>query len=514
MKSRWWLPALAGVLVGLSYFPSLFLLLNLAGFLPLLAWLESRPNASPYERLRAGFVFGTVTHLVTLHFTYSMLEHSWLAAPLYLCFAMALGVRISLSIALMGWLRRRTGLSWAWLLPICWLPLEWAQTWGDLRMTGEHLAHSVTSYPFLLQFADLVGPYGVAAFLLATNGLAFEVWHFHGRPAGRRAAIALGCLILAVLAYDGWAWTRPETGGRVLRVALIQPNIPLSTKHDRESYAEQSTKLRNMTLEAVAQGAELVIWPETARPYPLLHDLDRPETHRMPEVQSLARQTGTALLLGAEYLRYRAEGERNSYNAVFAVDAEGNLLEDWGAKVYLVPFVEATPFRSLLGPLVEGRGGEWKWLSGGFTPGPKNAVLTIADTKVGVLICYEQLFPDLARGLRNAGAELQVVITNDAWFGRSLFQRYQANALRLRAIESRTAFVRVANTGISGFVDSRGRYSQQTGLFHTAVETRDVKVSNRVTVYDRTGDLVAWLAIAALGVAVILGKASGSRNSK
>ncbi len=506
MKSRWWLPALAGLLVGLSYLPSPFFPLSLAGFVPLLAWLDSRPLASGYDRLRAGLLFGTLIHLVSLHFMYFMLTQSWLSAPLYFCLALLLGVRISLSIAVMGWLRRRTRLPWALLLPICWLPLEWAQTWGDLRMTGDHLAHTVAGYPFLVQFADLVGPYGVGAFLLVTNGLIFELWRHRGRPAGRRALVALTVLFVAVLAYDGWAWTRPEPESRTLRVGLVQPDIRLSAKHDRRTFVEQWARLKAMTIEAVEDGAELVIWPETARPLPLLHDLSRPESYSMPEVQALARSVGAALIVGSEYVRSGPDGDRESYNAVFAVDADGRLLPDWGAKVYLVPFVEGTPFRSLLGPLVEGRGGEWHWLAGGFDPGPRNAVLEVADTRVGVLVCYEQLFPDLARGLRNAGAELQVVITNDAWFGRSLFQTYQANALRLRAIESRTSFVRVANTGISGFVDSRGRYHQQTGLFETAVEVRDVHLSKRLTIYDRVGDLVAWVAIAALGVAIVLAR--------
>jgi apolipoprotein N-acyltransferase len=230
----------------------------------------------------------------------------------------------------------------------------------------------------------------------------------------------------------------------------------------------------------------------------------------MAEVQALARKIGIPLLVGAEYLRHGGGEPRRAYNAVFGVDATGRLLEDWGAKVYLVPFVEATPFRSLLGPLVEGRGGEWHWLSGGFTPGPRNAVLRIAGTEVGALVCYEQLFPDRARGLRNSGARLQVVITNDAWFGRSLFQPYQANALRLRAIENRSAFVRVANTGISGFVDTRGRYHRRTGLFEAAVEIHDVPLTDRRTLYDRTGDVVAWLAVAGLLVAAVV--ARGSRS--
>jgi apolipoprotein N-acyltransferase len=330
---------------------------------------------------------------------------------------------------------------------------------------------------------------------------------FRGQAAGRRAAIALAALLVGVLAYDGWAWTRRAPEGDRLRVALIQPNVPLDVKRAHDTYAEQWSTLLDLTLQAAESDPDLIVWPESARPFPLIHDLDEPRSWSMVEVQALAAQIGVPLLVGTEYMRFGAGEEQEIFNAAFAVDGDGRLIDDWGAKVYLVPFVEATPFRSLLGPLVEGRGGEWHWLAGGFSPGPRNAV--IDGTKVGVLVCYEQLFPDLARGLRNAGAELQVVITNDAWFGRSLFQPYQANAVRLRAIESRTAFVRVANTGISGFVDPRGRYHHRTGLFEEAVEVWDVPLTTRPTLYDWTGDVVAWLAIAGLGAAILASRSSG-----
>jgi apolipoprotein N-acyltransferase len=508
-KGAWQLPLLSGALLGFCYLPVPFPLLSLSAFLPLLLWLESRPSATPYERLKAGFVFGLIAHLVSLHFMYSMLAHSWLAVLLYLGFAAALGLRIAISVVLMGWLRRRTGLAWALLLPLCWLPLEWLQTWGDLRMTGDHLSHTVAGYPFLVQFADLVGPFGVGAFLLATNGLLFEALRFRGRSGGKRAAAALATLFLVVLAYDGWAWTRPEPDGDTLRVALIQPNISLAVKHGQSTAAAQWSALSDLTLQAAESGPELIVWPESARPVPLVHDLEQPRSWAMVEVQALARRAGVPLLVGAEYVRHAGGEGREFFNAVFAVDADGRLLDDWGAKIYLVPFVEATPFRSVLGPLVEGRGGEWHWVAGGFSPGPRNAVIDVAGAKVGVLVCYEQLFPDLARGLRNAGAELQVVITNDAWFGRSVFQSYQANAVRLRAIENRTPFVRVANTGISGFVDTRGRYHRRTGLFEKAVEIWDVGLTDRPTIYDRTGDVVAWLAIAGLLVAIVIARSPG-----
>jgi apolipoprotein N-acyltransferase len=367
MKGAWRLPLLSGLLVGVSYFPGPFLPLNLAGFLPLLYWIESRPTATAYQRLRGGLLFGFTTGLVAFHFMYSMLEQSWLAALLYVGMSMLFGLRIALSVTLVGWLRARTRIWWGVLLPICWLPLEWAQTWGDLRMTGEHLAHTVAGHPFVVQFADVVGPFGVGAFLLATNGLLFDVARLAGRPEQKRAVAALAVLLAAVLGYDLWAWSRPESQERTLRVALIQPDIPLAVKHGRNTAGEQWKTLSELTRQAAESDPDLIVWPESARPVPLFHHVDRPESYAMLELQGLAKSVGTALLVGAEYVVESIDEPRKIYNAAFAIDAEGNLLEDWGAKVYLVPFVEATPFRSILGPLVKGRGGEWHWLAGGFT---------------------------------------------------------------------------------------------------------------------------------------------------
>jgi apolipoprotein N-acyltransferase len=242
----------------------------------------------------------------------------------------------------------------------------------------------------------------------------------------------------------------------------------------------------------------------------LYHWLERPETYGMPDVQLLARELETPLLVGVEYLRVRTRDDYDLYNAAMLVDARGVLDPTWAAKIYLVPFVEATPFRSLLGPLVEGRGGEWDWLAGGFLSGPRDTLFEIGGARVGVLVCYEQLFAELSRDLRNAGAEMQIVITNDAWFGRTWFQHYQANALRLRAIENRSSFVRVANTGVSGFVDRRGRYHRRTPLFDTAVEVHDVALTSERTLYDRSGDVIVGMIL--LGLVWVL--VSAYRNGR
>ncbi len=499
-RSIWKLPALSGALLVLAYYGGV-LVPSLLLFLPLLLWLDLNEDASRLRRLWAGFVFGGVAFAGAAHFHYAMLSQSWLAAPLYLGVVLAYGLKVALSVALLGWLRARSGWSYALLLPMTWLSVEWLQSWGDLKMTLDHVGQTLAPYPFLVQFADLVGTYGVGLFVLLFNGLLYESLYGFYALTRRRAAVALVLLVAAVLAYDGWAWQRTArelAAAPAVRAAFVQPNVPLELKHAEGTEQQQWNTLERLTREAVGRGAELVVWPETARPDPFFHHLDYPQTYRMDDVQLLARSLGVSLLVGADYYPYRPDEPIATYNAAFVAHPDGTLDPAWGGKVYLVPFTEKTPFEGLLGPLLEGRGGEWRWVSGGFRPAPENALLPASGTQVGVLVCFEEFFPDLARMLKRRGAGLQAVITNDAWFGRSPFQTYMVDTARLRAIENRVAFVRAANTGHSAFIDPLGRVHGRTGLFVEASGVMDLPVIERLTVYDRIGDAVAWLCVALL----------------
>jgi apolipoprotein N-acyltransferase len=503
---------LSGILLAFAYFPFQLVVFNFIAFAPMLAWIDAHLEDPRRERLRGGLVFGLTFYLMILHWMYAMLEVSWLAVLLYLLLSFVLASCVMLALSLVGWLRRATGWSFAILLPVSWIPIEWAGTWGDLRLTAHHVGNTLAGTPFLVQFADVVGPYGVGAFLLAVNALVYEV--FRGRRNGRwkGPAFSLAVLLLSVLGYDTWAWTHPPPTVGTIRVALVQPNIPLFEKMDSKTDHEQSRILADATRRAATSRPELIVWPETARPQPILHRLSRRETYTMPEVEALARETGAAILVGAEYARIDDQNEMSYYNAAFVVHPAGEVDPVWTAKVYLVPFVEKVPYEPILGPLLSGGQGEMRWLGGGFSPGPDAALLPVDRARVGVLVCYEELYWDLVRRLKNAGADFQVIITNDAWFGRTVFQQYQANTVRMRAIENRCAFVRVANTGISGFVDPLGRYSKETALFVPAVEVEDVPITTKRTIYGMLGDFVAWLALAGLAAAAVVARSKERRG--
>ena len=155
-------------------------------------------------------------------------------------------------------------------------------------------------------------------------------------------------------------------------------------------------------------------------------------------------------------------------------------------KVHLVPYGEYVPlkrFFPFLGKLVEA--------VGDFRPGKEGQVLSLNGEKVGILICFEIIFPELSRLMVKNGAQLLVNITNDAWFGTSSAPYQHLSMGVLRAVENHRAVARAANTGISAFVDPVGRILDKTPLFEEAVRIRSLPVMDQETFYTHYGDLFA-----------------------
>lgn len=523
----WARPLLSAALLSLAFLTD-WVVPGLVAVVPVALWLEDHARAPARSRIRTAARFGVVAWLVILHWMYSMLDYSKLAVGAYLALTLGFGVAYGLQLAIAAWLRRWTGWRWAWILPIVWLPFDWIRTFGDLRMNADHLGNILCRVPFLAQFADVLGPYGLTAVVLVVNGSVVDL----ARSRGRNRAVTVAILVATVggvLAYDAWAWRRwtAPSDRPTVTVGVVQPNVSLEDKWDSFlTGVAQYRVLTRLSIEAAEQGAELIVWPETARPAIVYHDLERPDTYRMPDVTVLADELDVSMLIGSEYSRFRGSEQRPDealddefYNAAFALHPDGTLDETWAAKEYLVPFVEKIPFEPLLGWWLEGREGDgWHWLSGNFEPGPSVRPLPFGHTEagsVGVLVCYEQLFPDLARAHVRAGAGILAVVTNDAWWGRTVFQRYQRDVLRLRAIETRTSIVRAANTGISGLVDPAGRYLEESALFEEATLVGDLPVaSDGRTWYVRLGDVVVWIALAAFAYGTLVSRTRAATSTR
>jgi len=132
---------------------------------------------------------------------------------------------------------------------------------------------------------------------------------------------------------------------------------------------------------------------------------------------------------------------------------------------------------------------------GDFSPGERAVVLEASGVKLGVQVCYEVIFPELARLYVNAGARVLVAITNDAWFGRSSAPYQHLAISTFRAVETRTPLIRAANTGVTAIVDKNGHISTMTGLFVEGYRTGEIVPGSGESLYLKIGDLPAWLCV-------------------
>ncbi len=155
-------------------------------------------------------------------------------------------------------------------------------------------------------------------------------------------------------------------------------------------------------------------------------------------------------------------------------------------KRHLVPFGEYLPlkhifffFKKLTGSI------------GDFTPGNKNTLLRFGNVRIGTLICYEIIFPQLAAADVRHGANLLVTITDDAWFGDTSAPYQHLSMAVFRAVEDERYVVRAANTGITAVISPTGRIVAETKLFVPGFIDGTVKLLNTHTFYARQGDVFA-----------------------
>jgi len=380
---------------------------------------------------------------------------------------------------------RRLGVSQALLIaPFAWAGLELAR---DRLLTGFPwglLGYTQQSVLPCIQVADLAGVYGVS-FLLACGssiaaGLTLPVFSPGTRP-GRAALLLPAAAIGAGLAYGAARLSSAPSVEDGLPVALIQANVPQEEKWDPAERDRIEREHVAMTRRAAENGARLVVWSESSIPISLTQHPDY-----AARLSSLAKETGSDLLVGSVAYEEGPAG-RFPYNSVFSVVAGQGVAGRYD-KRKLVPFGEYVPLKKLLfflEPLVEE--------ASDFHAGdPDGGILRAAGVKLGILICYEAIFPELARREAGQGAGVLVNMTNDAWYGDSAMPRQHLAQAVLRAVENRRFLLRCANTGISAVVEPSGRIRAEAALDQPAILSARVSSSSRRSVYTSIGDGFAW----------------------
>ncbi|MDX1674821.1 MAG: apolipoprotein N-acyltransferase [Longimicrobiales bacterium] len=495
------LPVLSGVLLALAHPPVELLLPAFVGLVPLLVFIAERPEgpAGRWAAIRAGALTGVLYFGIQLYWVAVALTlYSALAVPAYLGLVAILALLTAGFGGAVHWSRERLGLPVAVAAVLFWTALEWVQGHaGDLAMPWLGLGAALAPFPTLAGAADLVGSRGLTAWVAGVNGLVATAFlrRRRGRPVGGVLA-AIAVVLAGPAAYgvarDAMLETRPAA-----RVAVVQPNIPEELKLDPAVAVDTSLSALTALTAGIDEPVDLVVWPEVAVPTRLEGD-----DSMIARIRALARDVGAPILVGAyggvPIGAALEDAPTASFNSALLIAPDGP--RGRYDKRRLVPFVERVPF---IDPAWLGSG-----RLGGLGRGTGKPVLTAGEAAgFGTLICYESIFGDLSAGYRRDGADFLVNITNDAWFGRDTWYgrttglwQHPAHTV-LRAVENRVGVARAANTGVSMFVDPRGRVYAATPLFQPAVRVETVYTTDEPTLYTRWGD---WLATLLTALAALL----------
>ena len=396
-----------------------------------------------------------------------------------------------------------------------WVLIEWTRTWFLSGFPWLPLAVSQWERASILQIAAHTGAWGVSFVLVAMNigfaSMAHSLlaegkggWNFR-RP---EFLLALFMLMACLSVHVNETFNRGQYSTPLARVAFVQPYIPQTVKWDPAKGPGILDILEKTTLAAATTRPDLILWPEASTPWAV-----KGNESAKAFVESLAQRSGAPLLLGTIALENPNTPDEQWFNAAVVADPVVGVQSSFYAKRKLVPFGEYVPLRPVLGWL-----SKFVPIGDDFTPGPDSSPLIVslsnAVVTVGPLICYEDIFPSLARTSVLAGSEFLAVLTNNAWYGEKGAATQHAAHSVLRAVETRRPVLRCGNGGWSGWIDEfgsiRATVVNKAGSIYfrgseTIAVTRDSRWVDQQSFYVKHGDwfIFACAVLAAIGFAAL-----------
>ena len=479
---------LSGALLTLAFAP--FDFFPLAILAPaLLLWLLDEVTAR--RAAMRGALFGLGLFGTGIYWIYISLHDYGHAPPAFAAVATFAVVLLMMlyTTAFAYCLNRLTpspgALKWLLVAPALWILLEWIRSWLFTGFPWLSLGYSQIDSP-LNGIAVYLGMFGISWAVMLSAGalqiLLCRPW-FERLTAGVLALVLwLGAWVLGQI-----SWVTPA--GEPFQVSVVQGNIAQDEKFAAGGI-ERALKLYAELSRTEAEGSALIVWPETAIPI-FYTDLSQ---SFIDDLLDHTRRANVDYLTGIPTGSWE---ERIFHNAVVSLGKQHGFYH----KRRLLPFGEYIPMRFILNffsdfvdiPM------------GDFTAGAEQQdLLQAAAHPVGVSICFEAAFgSEIRRAL--PAAHFLVNVSNDAWFGRSLAPYQHLQIARMRALETGRFMARATNTGISAFIDERGRVLEQSELFKVQVLTSQIQPLSGATPYVTLGDKgVVLLAGIILGIALLL----------
>lgn len=359
-----------------------------------------------------------------------------------------------------------------------WTLMEWMRTLGSLSMPWAQLSYSQYLFPPAFQWIDVTGAYGLSFLIAFVNGGAAH-WLLHRGQAQSGRWLWLSGTLTLLLFLTGVMKTLLPPSPQTLKTKIAQGNFPLRGGSDLLPNLLETVQRMTRSVKP-ADKVDLVVWSETTLPlttYPRFAS----------QMAAIATEIETPLLSGAQMRDDRTGAERNS-----AILLGGGAAGRYD-KQHLVPFGEYIPYRKLWPDSIAGKQG-FDFFPVDLTPGEGSQLLSIAKKgessplKAGTLICYEGVYPQLARASVAEGANLLFSLSNDGWSHSHSQKEQHLASVVMRAAETRRSIVRATNNGISCVIDPQGRIIAEAPANSESLLTQDVELRSGLTPYTRFGD--------------------------
>ncbi|HEX2967306.1 MAG TPA: apolipoprotein N-acyltransferase [Syntrophorhabdaceae bacterium] len=477
-----------------SYWPSIFtgVLLILIqpplsvfplAFFALMPLLSSIDKTNLRRSFISGYITGVVSFFGLIYWVVTAMNHYGginivLSSVILLLFVLYLSLYTGLFGLICAWLDRCFTVPVCVSSPLVWILLEYLRGAFQTGFPWSYLAHSQYNFLTLIQVVSVTGSYYISFLIVAVNVVLFMLWR---RQKGRFVyASFIGLLFLVTVLYGYISLHRKEAEPNKT-TAIVQGNIRQDVKWDEAFKSSTIHKHVQMSIEK-ARNADLVIWPETAMPFIFDQDVNA-KTYLTQLPQAL-----NANLLFGTISRDDDKGFRNS---ALLIRKNGSISRY--DKVHLVPFGEYTPLASYI-PFLK----DLTAAGGDFTRGAGHTPLTSDAGPVGLLICYEGVFPAITYETVREGAQVLVNLTNDAWYDRTSAPYQHFAFYVFRAIETDRYVLRAANTGISAIIDPKGRVSARTPIFTQEVLKGSFSMKQTKTFYVDHGDYFILITLVIL----------------
>lgn len=360
---------------------------------------------------------------------------------------------------------------------------EWWQTIGWWGVPWGRLPLGQMDAILLVRSSAVLGSYFVSFVIVTVN---FCLAYLLLKNDMRKMFVAIAAGAFAVnLALGSMVTLLYKESYSTVKVAAAQGNISSSDKWGA-SLRETVDIYKDLTEKAAEEGADVIVWPETALPYELLHDDELCDF-----LSDLAKENEIIIIVSAF-----TEDEESGMleNSMVEVKSDGSFGENIYSKQHLVPFGEFVPMRDFISfvfPPLSDIG----MLSNDLLEGEESVVIQSNKGKIGCGICFDSIYETtILESVRN-GAQFIAIATNDSWFSDSAALDMHNSQSRLRAIETGRYIVRSANTGISSVIDPLGRVKCELGADKRGNVISDIELRESRTVYSYIGNFFVYVCV-------------------